>query len=379
MTNFQNIILLISLLFPSVATGGTNTADKALVSVENRLSEPREEMVEIEASRLPQGQFRILGPGDTEIPWQRTYDGKVIFPASVGPKSKVTYRVENGRPAVVDPVCLASFYPDREDDLAWENDYAAYRAYGPALGAHGGSASGYDVFTKSTTRPVMPERYFKEIVQKVSYHADHGDGMDVYDVGPTLGGGGSAVISPEGKLILPGVFSSYRILDNGPLRTTFELVYEYGGGRETRIITLDAGTPFNRTTCTFSGFTADSVCAGTVVHKPAEQAYIIGEDFVAYSDPTSAPSGRGIGRIFTGVVNPSKSTRTCFRPLEKPAGKAIGHLLTITPANEAAPLTYHWGSCWNKGRILSFDSWVNRLQSMSRRLKSPLIIKITDL
>ena len=99
--------------------------------------------------------------------------------------------------------------------MAWENDYAAYRAYGPAFGASGGAAYGYDVFTKSTTRPVVPERYFKELVQKVSYHTDHGDGMDVYDVGPTLGGGATAPLGRDGNLIFPGRFPSGRSSTTG--------------------------------------------------------------------------------------------------------------------------------------------------------------------
>ena len=101
------------------------------------------------------------------------------------------------------------------DDIAWENDKAAYRAYGPALEASGERAWGYDVFTKSVSEPVVEMRYARELdpqarakisawrkegrkeqadslAQAISYHVDHGNGMDCYSVGPTLGGGTAA-------------------------------------------------------------------------------------------------------------------------------------------------------------------------------------------
>lgn len=349
----------------------------ASISIANTLPQPRTEMVEVEASALPAAPFVINDPYGGEVPWQLTYDGKVVFPVSVAPSATVTYTVAPGRPAPVDERVYAAFYPERVDDIAWENDFGAYRAYGPAFGESGGAAYGYDVFTKSTTRPVVPERYFKELIQKVSYHVDHGDGMDVYDVGPTLGGGATAPVGRDGKLIFPGAFSEWRILDNGPLRTTIELIYRYGGGEETRLITLDAGTPFNHTVCRFKGFDTDSVAAGVAVHKPAENDYLLGEDYVAYNDPTTSPGGRGVGRIFVGVVNPSAGVTTKYMPLDAAKGSAVGHVLTVAPYSGESGYDYYWGSSWSKGRIMSFDSWVNALQDLSRRVKSPLEVTVS--
>lgn len=348
----------------------------ARIIVSNPLPQPRTEMVEVEASSLPVAPFVIRDSRGSELPWQLTHDGKVIFPATVGPSGEASYTVAPGKPAPVDERVYAAFYPERVDDMAWENDYAAYRAYGPAFGASGGAAYGYDVFTKSTTRPVVPERYFKELVQKVSYHTDHGDGMDVYDVGPTLGGGATAPLGRDGNLIFPGAFSEWKILDNGPLRTTIELVYNYGGGKETRLITLDAGTPFNHTECRFEGFDADSVAAGVVIHKPTAEEYVTGADYVAFNDPTTAPGGRGVGRIYVGVVNAQPGVTTRYMPLPAPKGMATGHAVTVAPYSEGSEYSYYWGSSWNKGRFMTFDSWVNALEDMSRRLRAPMKVKV---
>lgn len=340
------------------------------ISVTNPLPFLRTEMVEASASEFPKKNFVITDEYGIEVPWQRTYDGKVIFPASVGAESTVVFTVAEGKPGAVEKRTFAAFYPERIDDIAWENDFSAYRAYGPASK---GEMSGYDVFTKSTTRPVVPERYFNELVRKVSYHIDHGDGMDQYDVGPTLGAGASAPVGKDGKLILPGAFSEYKILDNGPLRTTLELTFEYGGGKDVRTITLDAGTPFNKVVSRLEGFDVDSIATGVVVHKPATQDYVLGKGYVAYSDPTSTP-GKTNGRIFVGALS-AENGSSKYQPLEKEWKSAVGHALLTQPVKKGKVFTYYWGSTWSKGRIMTFNQWVNEMTQFQKELKAPLEIK----
>lgn len=361
-----------TLLFLLMMALSLAAAPPVRISVGNFLSQSRTEMMEVPASELPRTEFVITDAYGTEVPWQRTYDGKIVFPVSVGPESTAVFTVSEGRPEPVHHVAYAAFYPERADDLAWENDFAAYRAYGPASG---GKVCGYDVFTKSTTRPVVPERYFKELVQKVSYHIDHGDGMDQYDVGPTLGCGASAPVGRDGRLVLPGAFTGWRILDNGPLRTTIELTYEYAGGRDIRTVTLDAGSPFNHTVTRLEGFDADSVAAGIVVHHPAPEDYVTGDGYVAYSDPTTGP-GHGHGRIFIGVVTRG-ACATSYRPLPVRQGTALGHVVAVSPCPPGESFSYYWGASWSKGRTLTFARWVCELEDFRRCLASPLQVRIT--
>ncbi|MBR3074647.1 MAG: DUF4861 family protein [Bacteroidales bacterium] len=96
-------------------------------------------------------------------------------------------------------VACGEIRADRLDDLIWENEYSGYRAFGPALQARGETAYGYDVFTKSVARPVMHERYEKALgPERLSFHHDHGDGMDSYGVGPTPGCGTAALVDTAG-------------------------------------------------------------------------------------------------------------------------------------------------------------------------------------
>lgn len=350
-------------------------ASGVTITVTNPLPQPRSEMVEVEASELPFSTGVLRDARGFEVPWQMTHDGKLIFPASVKPSESAKYVFEEGVPSAVDTIACASFHPERVDDIAWENDYAAYRAYGPAFGATGGRAYGFDVWTKSNSRPVVNERYVNELQRGKSYHIDHGDGMDVYDVGPSLGGGAAAPIGRDGRLIYPNCFSEWEILDNGPLRTTLRLKFEYGGGEEVRVITLDAGNPLNRTTVIYNGFDADSVAAGIVVHKPFEDANVLYDNYIAVADPTQKPNS-GNGMIYIGIVNPAKEARSRFMPIETPAGQIVGHAVSMMPYISGTPLTYYWGSCWSKGRIMTLDQWESVLYDANRRLLNPLAISV---
>lgn len=62
------------------------------------------------------------------------------------------------------------------------------------------------------------------IANAISYHIDHGNGMDCYSVGATLGGG-TAALMVDSCIIYPYCYKEYDILDNGPLRFTVRLTY----------------------------------------------------------------------------------------------------------------------------------------------------------
>lgn len=226
------------------------------VTVENPLPSDRvNEIVEIPLSALGQeagqenGSTLVVTDGrGKQVPSQITFDGKLIFPASVKAGSSARYQIRKGNPDTLSVIACGRHYPERMDDIAWENDKAAYRAYGPALEASGERAWGYDVFTKSVSEPVVEMRYARELDPQAraqisawrkedrKEQADspgtglhitlnHGNGMDCYSVGPTLGGGTAALMTADSMLIYPRCYKEYEILDNGPLRFTVRLKY----------------------------------------------------------------------------------------------------------------------------------------------------------
>lgn len=69
-----------------------------------------------------------------------------------------------GTPDPYNVIACGRYYPERLDDVAWENDLGGYRAYGPALQKRGERGFGYDLFTKyNTTEPILESLYAEEL------------------------------------------------------------------------------------------------------------------------------------------------------------------------------------------------------------------------
>ena len=313
---------------------GCSKSESVTVTISNPLGMDRAgEMVEVPVDDIYKqlnlsdtAQFVIYDEKAQEVPYQLTYDDKVIFPVSIASNASVNYTIQQGTPALVNAVVYGRYYPERLDDIAWENDRAAYRAYGPALQKSGEKAYGYDVFTKSVEDLVVEDRYAMELdsmawvkihalreegkkaaadslQRTISYHVDHGNGMDCYAVGPTLGGG-TAALMPDSAIVYPYCYKDYEILDNGPLRFTVKLVFNPlvvkndSNVIETRIIQLDKGSQLNKTTVTYDYLTqATPVAAGLVLHaaNPKGYAYDASAGYISYADPTTEPNSE-IGR-----------------------------------------------------------------------------------
>ena len=221
----------IFILFAVVLIGFASCADSRqsmTITVTNPLTLERVgEMVEVSMSDVvaklqlaDTAQIVVLDVDGQQVPYQVTYDEKVVFPATVEANGTTVYTIQPGTPAPFDVVACGKYYPERLDDVAWENDLGGFRAYGPALQARGERGFGYDLFTKyNTTEPILESLYAEELnpekrakiaelkktdpeaaseLQKaISYHIDHGYGMDCYAVGPTLGAGVAALMAGD--------------------------------------------------------------------------------------------------------------------------------------------------------------------------------------
>ncbi len=327
------------------------------------------------------GEFIITDAEGREIPYQLTYDNRIIFPASVKASDKTIYTVMPGTPAPVDTIAWGRQFPERKDDMAWENDRSAYRAYGPALQQSGERAFGYDIWTKSVSKPVLEKRFALDKNEHISFHVDHGEGMDVYAVGPTLGGGTTALLDSLGNIVYPYCYQNYEILDNGPLRFTVRLDYgpvSVDGDTaviEHRLISLDRGSWLNRTEVNYEGLShVAKLTPGIVVHKQNPEGYTLGEGYMAYADSTeNAANGNGV--IFVGVVSP-ESKGYMYQQLAEPTGDAIGHIIAPVDYENGKTFTYYWGSGWSKGGMPDTDTWNAYLKTFSESLKSPLKVTV---
>ena len=378
------------------------------VSISNPANEYREQVAELPADTIfkrlkIQGgrEFIVFDAGGLEVPYQLSSDGKVLIEAGVRPKGTQTFTIRRGTPKVYKTVCYGRIFPERKDDFAWENDRGAYRVYGPALQKTGEKSYGVDVWTKNTPELVLDQRYWIEdvvmmpAVEKLrkenrqrgdslyrlnSYHNDHGRGSDLYRVGATLGCGTPALIVDD-ELIYPYCFKTYRILDEGPLRFSVQLDYESKViGEDTitehRIITLDKGSNFNRSTVWYDGFTTVvELATGVVVHQEDRNSVVLAKDYVHYADPTDNIPVNNC-QLFVAALFPDGVNETAIRQFKKVDSGAVGHALGIVDNYSGLPYTYYFGSAWSKFDVRTQAEWQQRIDWKLRNVRQPLTIDI---
>ena len=97
------------------------------------------------------------------------------------------------------------YAPDRDFDLAWENDLVAFRVYGKQPSPDAG-LSGIDCWHKKVSYPIA-DKWYRGNLEGVSYHKDHGEGCDTYHVGKTRGCGGVGIWKDE-NILRSGLYES---------------------------------------------------------------------------------------------------------------------------------------------------------------------------
>ena len=392
-----------------------NDSRTVTVTVTNPLAMERSnEMVEVSMETVTDrlgladtAQIVVLNADGQQVPYQITYDGKVIFPAAIAAGGTATYTIQTGTPEAFDVKACGRCYPERMDDMAWENDLVAFRAYGPALQAKGERGFGYDLFTKyNTTEPMLEAMYAKELDKETlakiaelkktdpkaaaelsrerSYHIDHGYGMDCYAVGPTLGAGVAALMVND-TIIYPWCYKNQEILDNGPLRFTVKLEFTpltvKGDSTvvETRLITLDAGSHLNKTVVSYSNLKETlPIVAGIVLHEP-DGAVVAdaANGYITYVDPTAGPDN---GKIFMGAAVPAvvKDAKTVLfsEKEKKERNNADGHVLAVSDYEPGSEYVYYWGFAWDKADIKTADAWNRYMADFAQKVRNPLTVKV---
>ncbi|MDR1557532.1 MAG: DUF4861 domain-containing protein [Tannerellaceae bacterium] len=377
------------LLFLAMLVTAFSCAKEEVITVFVTNSSPLErrgEIIEIMPEMLrglpDNGSFIVRNAAGGQVPYQITYDRKIIFPVTVPPNARETYTIRRGIPEIYDTLTYGRQYPERVDDMAWENDRIAFRTYGPALQVSGERAFGYDIWVKNTPRLVVEDRYYQELVNGITYHTDHGNGLDYYSVGPTLGAGTSAFLAND-SLVYPYCYKTYEIIDNGPLRFTVRLTYSplrVGDDPEvieTRLLSLDAGSQLNKVTLSFTGLSRETPLAtGIVIHEPSHDYQTdASAGFMAYADPIDPVNGQlYAGAVFTSGLKEAKAVY--FSDKEKTERKAAGHVLAISNYTPGTDFTYYWGAGWSKWGFPASADWFAYMREVAQKIKTPLLVTI---
>ena len=378
MKSFYSLSLLLLL--------GTSCSQTTVLLVRNDSLENRTmEMVSIPYDS--EGSFVLLDSDGREVAYQLTYDKQLIFQSSVPANSVRNYRIKPGTPAKVETITTGKQYPERVDDIAWENDRIAFRLYGPALAASGEKAYGYDIWAKRVATPVVEERYRKELQDKITYHKDNGNGLDYYKVGPTLGAGTTALVGTGDSLLYPYCYETFKVLDNGPLRFTVELTYPartiegQANVVETRLLSLDAGTHLNRVSVRYKGLKRRMrVATGIVLHDSlsVENGTISSvNNFIAYADPKSPVNGQQYIALYKkegwDLVEP-----VYFGKEERKERGALGHFIGFNFYEPGSSYTYYFGAGWSKWGFDKPNDWFLHMEKETNRLQSPLKVSFEE-
>ena len=391
----MNGLLFTIVLLVALATGAN--AQQTTLAVTNPTDYQRQEVVEADLQAvynrlgLTAGETFVIKNGfGQEQAYQISYEGKLLMYVSVLPHSQAEFTIAKGQPAAMKPHVFGRLFPERADDMAWENDRGIYRIYGPALQRSGEKSFGTDVWTKSTPELVLEKRYKmhlwgvgqrdslkragkqkegNDIYIATSFHHNHGEGMDVYSVGPSLGCGAPALMK-NGELVFPYCFKNYKILDNGPLRFTVELIYHPNsdGVTEHRLVSLDRGSHYNKITVWYDGLKQASAWAsGVVLNGEGELA--IGKDYVLYADPTDNPKVNQ-SQIYVGTLFPNGVDETIRLNGNKK------HALGIVRHYNGKPYTYYFGSAWSCNDVKTMAEWQLLADNYLNNIKNPLITDI---
>jgi hypothetical protein len=358
-----------------------SNSDRLKITVSNSLVFDRSsETVELSVADLADKMENFDATGvvitdrkGNETPSQVIYNGgsepvSIIFQPRVGAASESVYYVTRGVPETYDTMTFGRFVPERMDDYAWENDRIAFRIYGTALIEKDGPSNGLDVWIKRTDKMVIDRWYADYLSGKNTYHDDNGEGCDCYKVGRTLGAGAMAPYVND-SLWLAINFESHETLDNGPLRTTFRLKYpaflvDSTLVKETRTISLDAGSQLTKITEEYSGIENEFPVAAGIVKRPEGTILDLSYGFPAIAYRLDGGEG---GITYVGTVLTTKPTAET---------EISNHILITTTFIPGQPLTYYTGAGWSKWGFETDQSWTDYLASFHLKLQTPLTVTI---
>jgi pectinesterase len=296
---------------------------------------------------------------------------ELIFQGTFAPGETKRFVIENAAAAKPANTRVYVSHQSPRDDVAWESDRIAYRIYGQGLWKVDSLlSSGVDVWVKRVRDPIVEKWYAKGHDE---YHHDNGEGADFFDVGQSLGAGGTAIWRKD-TLYRAWNFKSWKIIANGPVRAIFELQYQpwdAAGLRvtETKRIAIDAGQNLNHVTSIFrseSGGGDIPWATGLVKRKN-----VVGIESKAQSWAWMTewgpllPKDGGHGDLGIAIMLPRQSVADWKENDD--------HYFAVSHARSGEPVNYWIGAGWtDSGDFRDVHDWWTYLDRWAQRLSTPL-------
>jgi hypothetical protein len=378
------ITLIVSLLFYSCNNGESTVQ----ISLENTLDFNRSEIVSVPIEKISsQGidlnkNILVVNDKGTNIPFQLT-ERELLINAEIAAKNTIELLVKNTNDTIsfdFETSAFSRFVPERIDDYTWENNKVAFRTYGPEAqrlkenNQKGGTlSSGIDCWLKRVEYPII-DKWYKNFVEGKTYHKDYGEGLDNYHVGTTRGCGGIGIFK-EDSLYTSKNFTKWKTIQNGPLRTQFELEYTNWGPNnlirnERKLITLDHNSNLMKVEVILdSETTIDNLTLGIAIHDNS-----LAE--------TIENGSQGWYGIWTEHFDSQLGTAVLLDPKQVIGFKDYridvkdrSHLF-VTAKPEGNKIMYYTGFGWVKSK--QFDNmkdWETYLNTFAKRLNNPIVLK----
>ena len=308
-------------------------------------------------------------------------DGKMdqlIFQPQLAPSSQKTFHLKDqpDKPEALE-YCFSRIVPTRIDDYTWENDKVAFRTYGPRAqalveeGKEGGIiSSGIDCWLKKVSYPVINKWYKASEEEGISYHEDHGEGLDNYHVGISRGAGGLAIKGADDQYFVSKNFTAHKTLATGPLRTVFQLDYADWQGpqgmiKEQKTISLDYGNNLMKIEVSIQG--ADHIAAGISLQE--NNGGIIDKNNLLIFKQNHFET-----TLSNVILTPQKHFKS--QHLYNPQIKDQNHVfLDLKILNQS--LVYYVGFYWSESnQFADHEAWEAHLDDLAIKIENPIQLNI---
>ncbi len=356
---------------------GVLAAD-TVIRLKNTLGFDRtDELVEV---ALPQGvdaaAVSLKAADGSVVPFDATDDGSILFLATVPKGMTVEYTLVPGTPAKPEKLTYAAVKsPGSRDDIAWENDMAAYRMYSATLLKNEpNTGNGVDLWQKKMAAPVIDDMY-----KQSNYHSESAYGVDAYSVnGRRLGAGGVSHVV-DGKVVTHNPHDSWSVKRNGLLRSQIEVVYnnvEVNGASYKKTVTIetDAGSMLNKATVRYDGPAATlKLAVALYMHTDMSgdfksATYTSTPGLIGLAEQPSEGTVTSAGaRFFAGAYIPGRETESTI---------LNDHLVVTCDYTPGTDLTYYFGGGWNifpTDAYPSDDDWFDALERFRKKADSPIV------
>ena len=231
-------------------------------------------------------------------------------------------------------------------------------------------SSGIDCWLKKVSYPVINKWYKASEEQGISYHEEHGEGLDNYHVGISRGAGGLAIKGADDQYFVSKNFTAHKTLATGPLRTLFELDYADWQGpqgmiKEQKTISLDYGNNLMKIEVSIQG--TDHIAAGISLQE--NNGTVLDKNNLLIFKQNHFET-----TLSNVILTPQKHFKSQHQ--YNPQIKDQNHVFLDLKVLDQS-LVYYVGFYWSESKqFADHQAWEKHLDDLAIKIENPIQINI---